>query len=99
MASSSKDTTHIKKTANESEKEPAAGKKKSRLSKTMSKKNSTELLEALVLQFDASNTVKLVSQNEWCGVTVSTIAIHMRLLTPPAYSAWKRYITDVRSTS
>ena len=47
MASSSKDTTHKRKTANESEKEPAAGKKKSRLSKTMSKKNSTELLEAL----------------------------------------------------
>ena len=47
----------------------------------MSKKNSTELLEALVLQFDASNTVKLVSRNEWCGATVSTIAIHVRLLT------------------
>ena len=46
MASSSKDTTHKRKTANELEKE-AAGKKKSRLSKTMSKKNSTELLKAL----------------------------------------------------
>ena len=99
MASSSKDTTHKRKTANESEKEPAAGKKKSRLSKTMSKKNSTELLEALVLQFDASNTVKFVSRNEWCGVTVSTIAIHVRLLTPPTYSAWKRYITNVGSMS
>ena len=99
MASSSKDTTHKRKIANESEKEPAAGKKKSRLSKTMSKKNSMELLEALVLQFDASNTVKLVSWNEWCGVTVSTIAIHVRLLTPPTYSAWKQYITNVGSTS
>ena len=49
MASSSKDTTHKRKTANESEKEPAAGKKKSHLSKTMSKKNSTELLEALCI--------------------------------------------------
>ena len=47
MALSSKDTTHKRKIANESEKEPAAGKKKGRLSKTMSKKNSTELLEAL----------------------------------------------------
>ena len=93
MASSSKDTTHKRKTANESEKEPAAGKKNSHLSKTMSKKNNTELLEALslVLQFDTSNTIKLVSRNEWCGVTVSTIAIHVRLLTPPAYSAWKQY--------
>ena len=99
MASSSKDTTYKRKTANESEKEPAAGKKKSRLSKTMSKKNSTELLEALVLQFNASNTIKLVSRNEWCSVTVSTIAIHVRLLTPPAYSAWKRYITNVESMS
>ena len=45
MASSSKGTTHKRKTANESKKE-AAGKKKSRLSKTISKKNSTELLEA-----------------------------------------------------
>ena len=87
MASSSKDATHKRKTANELEKEPAAGKKKSRLSKTMFKKNSTELLEALVLQFDVLNTVKLVSRNEWYGVTVSTIAIHVRLLTPPAYSA------------
>ena len=87
MASSSKDTTHKRKTANELEKEPAAGKKKSHLSKTMFKKNSTELLEALVLQFDVLNTVKLVSRNEWYGVTVSTIAIHVRLLTPPAYSA------------
>ena len=99
MVSLSKDTTHKRETANELEKEPAAGKKKSRLSKTMSKKNSTELLEALVLQFDASNTVKLVSQNKWCGVTVSTIAIHVRLLTPPTYSAWKRYITNVGSTN
>ena len=99
MASSSKDTTHKRKTANKSEKEPAAGKKKSRLSKTMSKKNSTELLEALMLQFNTSNTVKPVSRNEWCGVTASTIAIHVRLLTSPAYSAWKRYITNVRSTS
>ena len=49
MASSSKDTTHKRKTENESEKEPAAGKKKSRLSKTMSKKNSMELLEALCI--------------------------------------------------
>ena len=73
--------------------------KKRRLSKTMSKKNSTELLEALVLKFDVSNTVKLVSRNEWCGVTISTIAIHVRLLTPPAYSAWKQYITNVGSTS
>ena len=71
MASLSKNTTHKRKTANKSAKEPAAGKKQSRLSKTMSKKNSTELLEALVLQFNASNTVKLVSRNEWCGVTVS----------------------------
>ena len=99
MASLSKDTTHKKKTANESEKKPAAGKKKIRLSKTMSKKNSTKFLEALMIQFDASNTVKLVSRNEWCGVTVSTIAIHVRLLTPPAYSTWKRYTTNVGSTS
>ena len=99
MASSSKDTTHKRKTANESEKEPAAGKKKRCLSKTISKKNSTELLKALVLQFDVSNTVKSVSWNEWCGIIVSFIAIHVRLLTPPAYSAWKRYITNVGSTS
>ena len=45
MASSSKGTTHKRKTANKSEKE-ATGKKKSRLSKTISKKNSIELLEA-----------------------------------------------------
>ena len=49
MASSSKDTTHKRKTANESKKEPAAGKKKSCLSKTMFKKNSMELLEALCI--------------------------------------------------
>ena len=64
MMSSSKDTTHKRKIANELKKEPAAGKKKSRLSKTMPEKDSTELLEALVLQFEASNTVKLVSRNE-----------------------------------
>ena len=100
MTSLSKDTTYKRKRANESEKEPPAGKKKSRLSKTMSIiiKNRTELFEALVLQFEASNTVKLVSRNEWFVVTVSTIAIHVRLLSPPAYTAWKRYITNVGST-
>ena len=85
MVSSNKDTTHKRKTANESEKEPAAGKKKSRLSKTMSKKNSTELLEALVLQFDASNTVKLVSRNEWCGV-VWRYSIYHSYYTVASYS-------------
>ena len=95
MASSSKDTTHKKKTANESEKE-AAGKKKSHLSKTMSKKNSTELLEALRI-LDPKLLVEEIRSDVVEYFTSEDLHTFVGKLFK--ISTWKRYITNVGHTS